>query len=126
MRQKATRKLLVVFISCAVLIAVYSVPVSGAESLLVLDDKDSYDFSANVRGELTGGDLYYGVYEGIGGFWANNLGQRGIQDVGDIGEVPLDEVAIPNENSQFGVPAVLGSHVRFTGARRRRRARHRI
>ena len=56
----------------------------------------------------TGGDLYYGVYEGIGGFWANNLGQRGIQDVGDIGEVPLDEVAIPNENSQFGVPAVLG------------------
>lgn len=90
------------------MIAVYSVPVYGAESLLVINE-DSYDFSANIRGETTGGDLYYVVYEGIGLFCANNLGQRGLQDVGDIGKVPLDEVAIPNENYlQQGVPAVLG------------------
>jgi Zn-dependent metalloprotease len=75
----------------------------------VLNERDSYDFSSNVVGELTGGDVYFSG----GKFWANNYGQRGVKDLCDIGQMPLDQVAVPNTGfSRFGVPAVVGhTHV---------------
>jgi hypothetical protein len=69
----------------------------------ILIDKDSFDFSTNLLGTLTGGDLYY--YDGK--FWANNQKQRGINDLGNIGDVDLATVTIPNSGyTRFGVAAV--------------------
>lgn len=71
----------------------------------ILNQRDSYDFSCNLIGELTGGDLYYSG----GKFWANNWHQRGVQDLGDIGNVDLEDVNIPSDGyTRFGVDAVVG------------------
>jgi hypothetical protein len=71
----------------------------------ILEDGDSFDFSANMVGEFTGGDLYY--YDGK--FWANNFNQQGVTDLGDIGDVDLASVSIPNSGyTRFGVTAVAG------------------
>jgi hypothetical protein len=71
----------------------------------VLEEDDSYDFSTNNVGNVTGGDLYYHG----GKFWANNLHQRGLTDLGDIGVSDLAGVNIPNSAySRQGVTAVNG------------------
>lgn len=71
----------------------------------VLYDRNSFDFSANLIGQLTGGDLYYSG----GKFWANNLRQRGLKDLGDIGNVDLKDVIITSGGyTRFGVDAVEG------------------
>ncbi len=71
----------------------------------ILDDGDSFDFSTNTLGSFTGGDLYY--YQGK--FWANNLNQKGVTDLGDIGDADLAAVNIPNAGyTRFGVNAVAG------------------
>jgi Zn-dependent metalloprotease len=71
----------------------------------ILEDGDSFDFSANMVGNFTGGDLYY--YDGK--FWANNVNQQGVIDLGNIGDVDLSEVDIPNSGyTRFGVNAVAG------------------
>ena len=71
----------------------------------VLDDTDSFDFSTNMLGSITGGDLYY--YEGK--FWANNLNQQGVKDLGDIGDADLATVEITKTGyTRFGVSAVSG------------------
>jgi len=71
----------------------------------VLEDTDSYDFSANLVGSFTGGDLYYRH----GKFWANNVNQRGVIDLGNIGDADLSTLAIPNSGyTWFGVNAVVG------------------
>jgi len=83
------------------------IPIAKAETV-ILYNEDSYDFSTNTRGYLSGGDFYFGDNTGSGKFWANNLGQRGLQDIGDIGFLPLGEVSIPSSGYyQFGVLAVL-------------------
>ncbi|UCF05900.1 MAG: hypothetical protein JSV33_02360 [bacterium] len=70
----------------------------------VILDKDSYDVSTNTIGTLTGGDFYYFS----GSFWANNWGQRGVVDLGDIGNVDLEDVDIPITGyTRFGVAAAL-------------------
>lgn len=56
-----------------------------------LEEGDSYDVSTNALGSVTGGDFYFHD----GAFWSNNFGQRGVQDLGDIGAVALADVAIP-------------------------------
>ena len=71
----------------------------------VLEDEDSYDFSTNTVGNVTGGDLYF--YEGK--FWANNLNQKGVVSLGDIGEADLAAVDIPSTGyTRFGVTAIAG------------------
>jgi len=52
---------------------------------------DSYDVSTNTLGSFTGGDFYF--YQDA--FWSNNLKQRGVKDLGDIGNVDLEDVIIP-------------------------------
>jgi Zn-dependent metalloprotease len=56
-----------------------------------LTNRDSYDVSTNSVGTLTGGDFYFSN----DAFWSNNAGQRGVQDLGDIGVVALEDVNIP-------------------------------
>ena len=89
----------------------------------VLESTDSFDFSTNTLGWLGGGDLYYSG----GKFWANNLGQNGVVDLGNIGNVDLSTVTIPSTGfTRFGVNAVkdhtyvsiaqdgeIGSHIAF-------------
>jgi hypothetical protein len=71
----------------------------------VLDDGDSFDFSTNILGSFTGGDLYY--YQGK--FWANNFNQKGVTDLGNIGNADLATVNIPNSGfTRFGVDAAAG------------------
>jgi hypothetical protein len=71
----------------------------------VLFSDDSYDISTNSIGKLTYGDFYYSG----GSFWANNIGQRGVIDLGNIGIVSLDQVNIPLTGySRFGVAATVG------------------
>jgi len=68
----------------------------------VLDGGDSFDFSTNMLGSFTGGDLYY--YQGK--FWANNVNQKGVTDLGNIGNADLATVNIPNAGfTRFGVAA---------------------
>jgi hypothetical protein len=71
----------------------------------VLHDRDSFDFSTNTLGTLTGGDLYYSG----GKFWANNVNQRGVTDLGSVGNADLATVNIPTTGyTRFGVDAVSG------------------
>ena len=70
-----------------------------------LANGNSYDFSEHKVGQYTGGDFYLSELE----FYANNIGQRGLKGLGDIGKVSLGKVAIPaNGYTRFGVPAVVG------------------
>lgn len=90
---------------------------------VILNTGDSFDFSTNTVGRYTGGDLYY--YQGK--FWANNLHQRGVCSLGNIGNVDLATVTIPSSGyTHQGVNAVkdhtyvskaqegeAGSHIAF-------------
>lgn len=72
---------------------------------VVLVNRDSIDFSTNTLGTLTGGDLYY--YGGK--FWANNLNQKGVKDLGNIGAADLTTLNISKTGyTRFGVNAVSG------------------
>jgi hypothetical protein len=68
-----------------------------------LTNQESYNFATQTAGALSGGDFYFYSQE----FWANNVGQQGVQD---LGAVPLLSIAsIPTAGyTQFGVPAVVG------------------
>lgn len=71
----------------------------------VLSEDDSFDFSTNIPGTLTGGDFYYSG----GKFWANNIDQKGVIDLGDIGDADLTTVSIPTTGyTRQGVTAVQG------------------
>ena len=73
---------------------------------VVLENRDSFDFSTNNLGKLTGGDLYF--YDGK--FWANNYNQKGVKSLGNIGSVDLSTVTIPTSGyTRFGVNAVVGN-----------------
>lgn len=83
---------------------------NATDSRVRLGDGESYHFRAGVRGRLTGGDLYLKIAEnGAAEFFANNRGQRGLVDLGDIGNVRLSDVRLPSGRfNQFGVPVVSG------------------
>lgn len=77
--------------------------------IITLENGDSYHFLTQQRGRFGGGDLYFFTEDAIPGFWANNVGQRGIQSLGDLGDTPLNEVSIPESGyTEFGVKAVRG------------------
>lgn len=57
-----------------------------------LHNQDSYDVSINSLGNVVGGDFYF--YDEA--LWSNNVGQRGVKDLGNIGNVALDQVNIPS------------------------------
>jgi len=85
---------------------------SGAEEIgeLTLYGGDSYHFYSGARDKYTGGDFYFSFSEIGPSFLANNFYQRGLLDLGNIGEVDLNEVMIPNEGYyEFGVKAIVGN-----------------
>jgi hypothetical protein len=83
--------------------------VTARSGIIRLEDGDSYHFLAGERYKYTDGDFYFGFDENTAQFWANNRFQQGLLDLGDIGEVSLDQVEIPTEGYyRFGVPAIVG------------------
>lgn len=79
-------------------------PLTGTVTLY---DRESYDFFTGEVGTLVGGEFYVDTDSPT--FYANNRYQRGVQNLGDLGDVPLDEVVPPDQGySRFGVEAVVG------------------
>jgi len=74
-----------------------------------LSSGDSFDFTTGIKGQYTGGDLYFINQNGQKAFWANNLNQKGLVDIGNIGQKALNDV-IPPESGyyRFGVSSVVG------------------
>jgi hypothetical protein len=73
---------------------------------LVIPNGQSYDFSAGTFGPGAGGDFYFFCEANQPYFWANNLGQRGLVDVGEQ-DADLADVAIPAAGySRQSVPCV--------------------
>jgi hypothetical protein len=75
-----------------------------------LANRESYHFREGTRGRLQGGDFYVSISQnGAAQFFANNQGQRGLVDLGDVGSVPLSMVSAPASGYyKYGVPAVAG------------------
>jgi len=90
--------------------AIAAGPVGDVVTIGTRDGSRAYDFlDKRESSDLHGGDFYLS-----GGscaqFWANNRGQRGLIDLGDIG-VPLDQVRPPPPRAGYdkqGVRALVG------------------
>ncbi|MFC2169838.1 hypothetical protein ACFLRM_04660 [Acidobacteriota bacterium] len=93
-------------------------PCSIEEQSLTLgveEDHSDYDFFEGVWQGITGGDFYY-CYTGTcspsnaNKFYANNIEQRELQDVGEMQYTRLCDVPIPDSGYQTfqGVLAVVG------------------
>jgi len=77
---------------------------------LTLGDQDSRDFKQGTTRPLVGGDFYLSIGpSGAAMFFANNAGQRGLIDMGDVSAIALGDIKPPDSGYyQFGVPAVEG------------------
>jgi len=76
-----------------------------SDNRITLFNGQGYDFTEGTVGLPYHGDFYFVEMK----FWANNSGQRGVYDLGDIGSVPLDQVQIPESGYiRYGVTAVAG------------------
>jgi hypothetical protein len=84
--------------------------ISTSGQKLSLKNRDSYHFSKGARGKLSGGDFYLHINDdGQAKFFANNRYQRGLVDIGDVGNTALNKVSIPESGYyKFGVPAIEG------------------
>jgi hypothetical protein len=79
---------------------------SGESQMVTLFPGTSHDFDTGTRGSFTGGHLYY-VNDGQPMFWANNLNQAGVADLGPAGSRSLGEVQPPAAGyTRFGVNAI--------------------
>ncbi len=76
---------------------------------VTLDEGDSYDFATGERGSggyYSGGDFY--LYSEAQ-FWANNAYQRGLLDLGGLGNRPLTEIMPPESGyTKYGVEVIVG------------------
>ena len=77
-----------------------------------LNNKDSFAFATNVKGKITGGDLYLSD----GKFWANNTNQKAIVDLGAIGNIDLASVTIPAKGYSSHNIAVIKDHTYIAAA----------
>jgi hypothetical protein len=77
----------------------------GGATLSATDSaKRGYDFSTRTYHDVTDGDFYFGG----GAFWANNVGQRGSQDVGTCASVDSVATAPTSGYSTYGRTAIVG------------------
>ncbi|WP_369162421.1 TIR domain-containing protein [Candidatus Thiodiazotropha sp. LNASS1] len=86
---------------------------------ITLVDGESYHFSSGDSGRYRGGDFYVTIDENGGmQFNANNAGQKGVLDLGDIGLLDSAEVNTASLSGfyKFGVPAIPG-HIYVSPAR---------
>ncbi len=79
-----------------------------------LSNQQSFDFDTQSFGFLSGGDLYYLSQDcasclpaDTNKFWANNIGQRGLQDIGPVPLLSISSIPLSGYNQQ-GVLAVVG------------------
>jgi len=73
---------------------------------VTMDESDSYDFATGERSYYGGGDFYLGSEAK---FWANNSYQRGLVDLGNLGNRPLTQIMPPETGyTRFAVQAVVG------------------
>ena len=78
---------------------------SGA---LRLANEQGYHVLAGTR-DFLGGDFYVSASGDTVKFFANNAFQRGLRDLGDLGDVDLDSVPISEKGTtRFGVEAIEG------------------
>ena len=76
---------------------------------LRLANGQGYHFLAGTREGLGGGDFYVSASGDTVKFFANNAFQRGLRDLGDLGEVDVDTVPISEQGTtRFGVEAIEG------------------
>lgn len=72
---------------------------------VVLRDRESFDFSEGIGGSLSGGELYLSR----GKLHANQRGQRGLVDLGELEGQALQDVEIPDVRfGRSNVPVVAG------------------
>jgi len=80
----------------------------GLVDLVTLLNGEGYDFSERTSGSITHGDFYFSSNSGAGRFWANNVGMRGLVDLG-VTTGSLEDVTVPASGYyMFGVEALLG------------------
>lgn len=84
--------------------------VAAAHSgVLKLEDGDSYHFLSGERSKYADGDFYVSLSGNDAKFYANNLYQQGVAEIGDIGSKLPDNFDVAQSTlSRFGVPAVVG------------------
>jgi PKD repeat protein len=105
---KKTSALAILGITLTVILILSSLPMTQAASL-TLNNGDSYDFSKSIRASYSGGDFYYTNTGGTAKFYANNIGQRGLKDLGDYGTTSLSSIPTPSSGfTQAGATAVVG------------------
>jgi len=76
---------------------------------LRLSNEQGYHFLAGTREGLSGGDFYVTASGDTLKFFANNAFQRGLSDLGDLGNVDLHSVPISERRTtRFGVEAIEG------------------
>lgn len=84
-------------------------PVGDVVTIRTRDGSKAYDFvNERESADLHAGDFYFSGRR-CPQFWANNRGQRGLVDLGDVG-VPLDEIRPPSRAryDKQGVRALVG------------------
>lgn len=82
---------------------------TARSGLIRMNPGDSYHFLLGKWHQHTGGDFYFGFSDGEAKFWANNMHQYGLVDLGDVGNVQLSEIEPPASGyNRFGVPAIVG------------------
>jgi hypothetical protein len=81
--------------------------VIGLVDLLTLLSEDGYDFSEQTSGDTGHGDFYFLYQSGVSRFWANNVGMRGLVDLG-VTTGSLEDITVPASGYLTqGVEAIL-------------------
>lgn len=83
--------------------------ISGSVSLTDLAPYqfgEAYDFATQTPGTGDFGDLYF-LNQGSPEFWANNVGQQGLQDIGVVPLLSITSIPTAGYITQ-GVPVVVG------------------
>jgi hypothetical protein len=89
-----------------VLLRAATAPATGR---VQLNSGDSYDFLGQAKSQYSGGDFYFTSGRGSASFYANNRYQKGMVDLGMLGNMPLKRVVPPAAGySKYGVSAALG------------------
>ena len=85
-------------------------PVGRTSGTVTLKHGDSYHFLAEERAQNVGGEFSVSLHPGGKSlFHANNSRQRGIQDLGDLGDISLDKIHTPESGYiRHNVPVVQG------------------
>jgi hypothetical protein len=86
-----------------------ALPSAPQSAVIQLHDGESYDFLTGHRGQWSGGDFYASINGSVGSFWANNMHQQGLQDIGDVGPAPLWGIQPPSRGyTKWDVTAIPG------------------